>query len=94
MGSHGSSQAQTRIANSGCHAWNGKIVRRQVVTNDELLETLQDARAYHEKDYQWEKQRLGNGGSSIAMGQHRRYADAIAIAAIKLGEVFNRRDER
>jgi hypothetical protein len=64
------------------------------VTNDELLETLQDARAYHEKDYQWEKQRLGNGGSSIAMGQHRRYADAIAIAAIKLGEVFNRRDER
>lgn len=51
-----------------------------------LLETLQDARAFHEKDYQWEAQRIGNGGSTIAAGQHRRYADAIAIAAIRLGQ--------
>jgi hypothetical protein len=50
----------------------------------ELLETLQDARADFEKEYQWEKQRIGNGGSAIRMGQCRRYADAISIAAIRL----------
>lgn len=55
------------------------------MSDQELLENLQDARAYHEKEYQWEKQRIGNGGSQIAMGQHRRYADAIAIAAIRIG---------
>jgi hypothetical protein len=64
------------------------------VTNEELLQTLQDARAFHEKDYQWEKLHIGNGGSTIAMGQSRRYADAIALAAIRLGEVFRRTDER
>lgn len=55
------------------------------MTNTELLEALQDARARREKDYQWEKQRLGNGGSRIAMSQARRDADAIAIAAIRIG---------
>lgn len=53
--------------------------------DQQLLETLQDARAYHEKEYAWETQRVGNGGSKIAAGRHRRYANAIAIAAIRIG---------
>jgi hypothetical protein len=52
--------------------------------NHELLEALQDARARREVDYQYEKLRIGNGGSQIAMGQARRDADAIAIAAIRI----------
>lgn len=55
------------------------------MNDQQLLENLQDARAYHEKEYAWETQRIGNGGSKIAADQHRRYADAIAIAAIRLG---------
>lgn len=55
------------------------------MNDQDLLETLQDARAYHEKEYTWETQRVGNGGSKIAAGQHRRYADAIATAAIRIG---------
>lgn len=51
-----------------------------------LIEILSDARAFHEKEYAWEKQRIGNGGSQIAAGQARRYADAIAQAALILGE--------
>ncbi len=51
-----------------------------------LVETLSDARAYHEEEYRWEKQRIGNGGSEIAMGRARRYADAIAEAALILSQ--------
>lgn len=54
------------------------------MNDQQLLETLQDVRAFHENDYQWETQRIGNGGSKIAAGRARRYADAIAIAAIRL----------
>jgi hypothetical protein len=60
--------------------------RAKLLNDQQLLETLQDARAAHEKDYQWEKQHIGNGGSEIAAGRARRYADAIAIAAIRIGQ--------
>lgn len=55
------------------------------MNDQQLLETLQDARAFHEKDYQWETRNIGKGGSQIAAGRHRRYADAIAVAAIRIG---------
>ena len=52
------------------------------MANTELLKALQDARARRESEYQWEKLRLNQGGSKIAMGQCRRDADAISQAAI------------
>jgi len=55
------------------------------------IDDLRDARAYHEKQYV-EESSCRPGSSRIAAGQHRRYADAIAAAAIILGQMKD--DER
>jgi len=47
------------------------------------MDDLHDARAYFEKEYRAESTLFN--GSKIAAGQYRRYADAVAQAAIKLG---------
>ena len=47
------------------------------------MDDLADARAYFEKEYRAESTLFN--GSKIAAGQYRRYADAVAQAAIKLG---------
>lgn len=46
------------------------------------MDDLSDARAYFEKEYQHETALFN--GSKIAAGQYRRYADAIAQAALML----------
>lgn len=51
-----------------------------------LIDDLSDARAYHEEEYRWEKQRIGMGGSEIAAGRARRFSDAIAQAALLLSQ--------
>lgn len=47
------------------------------------MDDLSDARAFFEKEYR-EETTLFNG-SKIAAGQYRRYADAVAQAAIFIG---------
>jgi hypothetical protein len=53
------------------------------------MDDLADARAYHEKWYRHETTECG--GSKIAAGQHRRYADAIGQAAVMLGNLKSAR---